>query len=98
MRYFNLYFKESDKIQEFNAVHTIDDEKGLRVYEYNYTKEDILKIINSMPDKMQKDIRKIFIMTDLKGGDINIFLNGLCEKFAQEQTKEKEAQYVKTQN
>jgi hypothetical protein len=92
MKYFNTYFKENDKIQDFCYVESI----GEHVYEFNLTKADILKVILDLPDDLQKKIRDKFVIMDFKGGDINHFLDyllkGHCKLLIEAREKEYEMQ------
>ena len=91
-RYFQLYFKETDKIQEYNEVKEVTINGTLHILEYNLTKEDILKIILSLNEELRQKIRNTFIQIDFKNGDINHYINylmkGYTEILTQEQIKE----------
>jgi hypothetical protein len=89
MRYFNTYFKESDKIQDFCYAETVGD----HVYEFNLTKSDILKIILDLPKELQIKIRNQFILIDFKNGDINNFLDHLLKVHCKIFIERQEAQY-----
>jgi hypothetical protein len=93
MRYFNQYFKENDKIQEFSYLETI----GEHVYEFNFTKDDMVKIINALPKDLQEKIRNQFILMDFKGQDINHYINYLMTGHCKILIKQQEDVYNEMQ-
>jgi hypothetical protein len=93
MRYFNQYFKENDKIQEFSYLET---RKG-HIYEFNFTKADMVKIINALPKDLQEKIRNQFILMDFKGQDINRYINYLMTGHCKILIKQQEDVYNEMQ-
>ena len=90
--YFKMYFKETDKIQEFNATISKEIKGELHIFEYNFTKADILKIILNLPEDIKAKIRTTFIQIDFRNGDINHFidyiLNGHIKLLSEMKIKE----------
>ena len=84
-KYFKDFFAEKDGIQEFNY----SDMKGNHVYEFNYTPDDILKIILSMDESTKRKIRDQFVKIDFANGDINDYIDFLMTVYVKIQMGEK---------
>ena len=78
-QYFKMFFAETDKITDFCFVKESEINGTLHIFEYNLTKEDILKEILKMPIAIKEQIRDKFIQIDFKNGDINHFVNYILE-------------------
>jgi hypothetical protein len=87
--YFETYFKETDRIEDFDFYEQKEINGQLHIFEFSYTKADILKIILNLPIDIRDKIRKTFIMIDFKNGDImhfiNYMLNGHCKELIRQQ-------------
>jgi len=75
MGYFQQFFKETEKITDFSYFKEINIDGELHIFEYNYTKGDILKLICGFDKTTQKKIRNKMVYIDFNNGDIMHFLN-----------------------
>lgn len=86
--YFKMFFKETDKISDYGYFKEV----GEHIFTFDYTKEDILKIILSFDKETKKKIRDKFVMIDFKNGNIQHFidylLDGYCEMQIQKTMEE----------
>lgn len=69
--YFERFFEEKEHIQDFNYI----DVQGNEVFEFNYTPEDMVKILQSFPVENKQKIMRIMTKIDFHNGDVNDFLN-----------------------
>ena len=83
--YFENFFEEKEGIQEFNYTTV----KENHVWDFNYTKENMVKILKSFDNETKNKIRKIMIKIDFKNGDINHFLEYVFLGYAKMQMGEK---------
>ena len=92
MKYFNTYFKETNKITNFDYYDEKEIDGEMHIFTFSYTKEDILKVILNLPLDIQEKIRNIFIQIDFKNGDImhfiNYLMNGHCRILVGQQIRE----------
>lgn len=90
-KYFINYFNETDRITNFDYYEDKEINGYLHIFNFEYSKEDILNIILNLPIDIKKKIRKNFIMIDFKAGDImhfiNYILNGHCKILVEQQIK-----------
>lgn len=77
--YFKRYFEETDKINDFFFLKEVEIKGTLHLFEYNLTKEDILKEILKMPKGIKKQIKEKFVYLDFENRDINLFVDYLLK-------------------
>jgi len=82
--YFERFFEEKDNIEEFHYIKT----KENHVYEFNYTKEDMVKILKSFDAETKQKIMKTMTKIDFHNGDINDFLNYVFKGYVRMQIGE----------
>jgi hypothetical protein len=83
--YFQRFFDEKENITEFSYI-TVTDE---HVWDFNYTKDDMVKILQSFDDETKDKIRNILVKIDFNNGDINHFLEYIFLGYAKTQMGEK---------
>ncbi|MDP2684924.1 MAG: hypothetical protein Q8P20_07875 [bacterium] len=79
--YFKNFFRETEEINEFNYT-TVDNGQ---IWDFSYTKKDILKIILQFDKTTKKKIMKKFIQIDYMNGDINHFVEYIMLGYAKRQ-------------
>lgn len=86
-RYLQMYFKESDKINDFSFYKEVEVNGELHIFTFDYTKADILKILCSFDKEIQETIRETFIKIDFKNGDINHFIEYILNRYCEDLIK-----------
>ncbi len=83
--YFKRYFEESNKVYGYDGYA----EKGNEIFTYNYTKDDIVKILQSFDLKTKKKIMNMMIRIDFKNGDMQHYIDFLMDGYTKMQRGEK---------
>lgn len=83
-QYFKMFFKETDKIGSYGFYKCVGD----NIFTFDYSKEDILKIILSFSPETKKKIREKFVMIDFKNGNIQHFIDYLLDGYCELQVKQ----------
>lgn len=84
-KYFRDFFREKEGIKEWNYSEFYKGE----MWEFNYTKQDILKIILSLSPSDKRSIRNQFVKIDFANGDINHFLDYFLKGYVKVQMGKK---------
>lgn len=84
IKFFQKYFKENSDIHEFSYCTVVEN----HVFDYNYTKDDILKIILNFSEDIRFKIMEQFIKISFAGGNINHFLEYLLLGYCKEDIKQ----------
>lgn len=76
-KYFKDFFREKEGIQEWSWSEFENDE----MWSFNYTKDDILKIILSFDPQTKRKVRDQFVKIDFHNGDINHYIDYLLKGY-----------------
>lgn len=69
--YFERFFEEKENIREFSYCEFSDNE----MWDFNYTKEDMVKILQSFDTSTKQKIHNMLMKIDFMNGDVNDFLD-----------------------
>lgn len=69
--YFRDYFAETDIVEGYSDCVV----RGDNVYEYNYTKDDLVTIFQSFPKEVKTKIRHTMVAIDFKNGDMQDYID-----------------------
>lgn len=76
-KYFRDYFRESTKVNGYEEFV----ERGSDVYEYNYTKDDIVKILQSLDPSTKRKIRDMMVRIDFANGNMQNYIDFLMKGY-----------------
>lgn len=83
--YFKKYFEETSKVNGYSDSVV----RGNKVYDYNYTNNDLIKIFQSFDPATKKKIRNKMVIIDLNNGDMQHYIDYIMKGYTNLQRGEK---------